>query len=305
MVKKYPQVGVLMGGFSSERRISLKSGRAILASLKRSGVSAIAIDPRHSSFLNKLKKVKVVFIALHGEYGEDGQIQRLLEKKKIAYTGSTAAGCVISFDKLKTKRILQKKSLSTPAFRILTRTNWQREAAKFQSSFFIKPLTEGSSVGVEMIQSFQKEKLKVEKLVKKYGIILAESRVVGREITAGIVGEKKLPVVEIRTRRAFYDFKAKYTPGFTEYITEHGLPQSVVKHIQNIALKVFKALGLRDLARIDMMLDAQNRPFVLEANSIPGFTEISLLPKAARKIGISFDQLVLKILDRAVARIKA
>jgi len=292
-----------MGGFSSERPISIKSGTAVLESLKRSHLNAMAIDPRSSSFEKKLSQVDLVFIALHGEYGEDGQVQRLLDRKGIPYAGSQANGMKVSFDKLKTKIILQKKKLPTPAFKLLTKSNWQREGKKFKGAFFIKPLTEGSSVGVELIEDFKKNVDIIRKSVEKYKVILAETKVTGREVTAGIVGGKKLPVVEIRTQRAFYDYTAKYTPGHTEYVTEHGLPEALVKRIQNVAARVFKVLDLRDFARIDMMLDEKGRPFVLEANSIPGFTEMSLLPKAARKAGISFDQLVLTILEMAARRL--
>ncbi len=292
-----------MGGFSSERPVSIKSGTAVLESLKRSKLNAISIDPSDTSFKKQLSQVDLVFIALHGEYGEDGQIQKLLDKMGIPYAGSEYKGMVISFDKLKTKRILQKKKLPTPPFRLLHRSNWKKEAAKFRGPFFIKPLTEGSSVGVELIEDFSRGADIIRKSVARYGSILAEAKILGREVTAGIIGSKRLPVVEIRTRRAFYDYTAKYTPGFTEYVTEHGLPASVVKRIQNIALKVFKALHLRDFGRIDMMLDEKGKPYVLEANSIPGFTEMSLLPKAAKKAGISFDELVLQILNMAAGRL--
>ncbi len=291
-----------MGGVSSERPISLKSGTAVLESLKRSGLRAISIDPRHQSFKKKLSQVNLVFIALHGEYGEDGQIQRLLDRMKIPYAGSPVKGMVASFDKLKTKRILTRKKLPTPAFYLFKKSNWRSEARKFDGPFFIKPLTEGSSVGIELIQNLAQDADIIRKSVEKYGVILAEEKIVGREVTAGIVGSKRLPVVEIRTRRPFYDYTAKYTPGFTEYITEHGMSKAWVQRIQRLAVQVFKALGLRDFGRIDMMLDEKGNPFVLEANSIPGFTEMSLLPKAAQKAGISFDQLVLKILQMAAQR---
>lgn len=296
------KIGVLLGGFSSERPISIKSGTAVLESMKRSGLNAVAIDPRAKNFEKKLGQVDAVFIALHGEFGEDGQIQKILEKKKIPYAGSQALGMQISFDKLRTKQILKRKGLPTPPFWVLTRSNWKRVASKIPGSFFIKPFTEGSSVGVELVESFEKDADIIRKSVTRYGKILAESKVTGREVTAGILGSKKLPVVEIRTSRAFYDYTAKYTPGHTEYVTEHGLPEKQVKRIQNTALKVFKALKMRDFGRVDMMLDERGRPFVLEANSIPGFTAMSLLPKAAQKAGISFDELVLKILGMAIKR---
>ncbi len=297
-------IGVLMGGFSSERPISIKSGTAVLESMKRSGLKAVAIDPRAKNFEKKLALVDAVFIALHGEFGEDGQIQKILEKKKIPYAGSQVQGMRISFDKLKTKQILKRKGLPTPPFWILTPKNWRRVASRIPGSFFIKPFTEGSSVGIELIESFEKNADIIRKSVEQYGRILAEAKVTGREVTAGILGNKKLPVVEIRTSRAFYDYTAKYTPGHTEYVTEHGLPAKQVKRIQNTALKVFKALKMRDFGRVDMMLDERGRPFVLEANSIPGLTSMSLLPKAAQKAGISFDELILTIVGMAAKRLK-
>lgn len=303
-ILKNLKIGVLLGGVSAERPISIKSGTAVLESLKRSGINAVAIDPKRAHFEEKLSKVDLVFIALHGEFGEDGQIQRLLDRKKIPYAGTGVKGMQISFDKLKTKLILRKKRLPTPPFRILKKSNWQREAKKFTGAFFIKPLTEGSSVGVELIEDFERGADIIRKSVAKYGTVLAESKVSGREVTAGILGGFKLPVVEIRTTRAFYDYTAKYTPGHTTYVTEHDLPKAWVKRIQNTAIQVFKALQLRDFGRIDMMLDEKGRPYVLEANSIPGFTAMSLLPKAAQKAGISFDELVLKILGMAGQRLK-
>lgn len=293
-----------MGGISAERPISIKSGTAVLKAAKRMGLDAIAIDPCERTFEKKLARVDLVFIALHGEYGEDGQIQKLLDKKRIPYAGSAAQGMAVSFDKLKTKWILRRKKIPTPPFRLLTRANWRKEAGKFRGPFFIKPLTEGSSVGIELIEDFSKGADIIRKSVSKYGTLLAEAKIFGREVTAGILGKQKLPVVEIRTRRAFYDYTAKYTPGFTEYVTEHGLSSAWVRRIQNTALRVFKALGLRDFGRIDMMLDEKGNPYVLEANSIPGFTEMSLLPKAALKAGMTFDDLVLRILKMAACRLK-
>lgn len=298
------KIGVLYGGFSSERPVSIKSGTAVLESLKRMGFSVVAIDPRSPNYKKKLKQIELAFIALHGEYGEDGQVQRALEKMKIPYVGSDAASMVISFDKLKTKRVLKKHRLPTPAFRVLTSKNWRSEASRFKGPFFIKPLTEGSSVGVELIENFAQDADKILKSVKLYGQILAEQKITGREVTAGIVGSHKLPVVEIKTQRAFYDYTAKYTPGFTQYVTEHGLAPASVKRIQKLAARVFKVLGMRDFGRIDMMLDEKERPYVLEANSIPGFTAMSLLPKAAQKAGITFDELVLMILKMAFKRSK-
>lgn len=294
----------MFGGFSSERPISIKSGTAVLESLHRSGLQAVAIDPRAKNFKKKLKQIDAALILLHGEYGEDGQIQTLLEKMKIPYAGSGPRGMKISFDKLKTKQKLKKKKLPTPDFWILNKTNWRRVASKISGSFFIKPLTEGSSVGVELIENFEKSADTIRRSVLKFDRILAEKKVAGREVTAGIVGSKKLPIVEIRTRRPFYDYRAKYTPGFTEYVTEHGLSQKQVRNIQRIAGDVFRALNLRDFGRVDMMLDHRGEPYVLEANSIPGMTGLSLLPKAAQKAGISFDELVLILARTAAKRVK-
>lgn len=297
------KIGVLYGGNSSERPISLKSGRAVLAALKQAGFSACWIDPKDTSKLAaRLQTIDLAFIALHGKGGEDGRIQQYLEKKKIPYIGSDAAASRRAFDKGLSKKIFLKSGIPTPFFTIIDRSNWKKRLSRFPVPFFVKPPCEGSSIGAFPVEDFRREAEKLRRHLNRFGRLLVEEKIEGREFTVGILGQKALPVIELRPKNKFYDYKAKYTKGMTMYDVPARIPRTVAKKMQRLALKVHRVLGLRDFSRVDMMTDASGGIYILEANSIPGFTEFSLLPKAAKEAGISFQQLCTQLVVLAYRR---
>ncbi|MFA7255456.1 MAG: D-alanine--D-alanine ligase [Candidatus Omnitrophota bacterium] len=294
------KVGVVRGGLSAERPISLRSGRAVTRALRRVGLSAFPVDPAdRQNFSRKIRKADILFIALHGKGGEDGVIQKMLERKRILFTGSPSHGCVKSFDKAISKRHFQRLGIPTPEYAILNRANWRRVAAAFPAPYFAKPLDGGSSQGVFLVEDFRGSAERLRRSVLRFGRLLIEKKIVGMELTAGLLGDLRLPVVEVKPSRPFYDYKAKYTKGMTTYEVPARIPAKVAKKIQAIAYRVYRGLGLKGFSRVDVMLDRKHRPFVLEVNSIPGLTEFSLLPKAARAIGISFEELCLRVLQDA------
>jgi D-alanine-D-alanine ligase len=294
------KVGVVRGGLSAERRISLRSGRAVTRALKRVGITTFPIDPADpKAFSRKIREADVLFIALHGNGGEDGGIQKMLERKRISFTGSPSAACMKSFDKEISKRHFRRLGIPTPDYAILDKKNWRKVAATFPAPYFAKPLDGGSSQGVFLVEDFQRSAEKVRRSVLRFGKLMIEKKIFGRELTAGLLGDLKLPVVEVKPSRPFYDYKAKYTKGMTTYEVPARIPAKVARKIQTIAYRVYKGLGLKGFSRVDVMLDRKNRPYVLEVNSIPGLTEFSLLPKAARAVGISFDELCLRVLVAA------
>ncbi len=297
---KQMKVGVVRGGLSAERPISLRSGRAVTRALKRVGVHAFPIDPANSKvFIKKIRETDILFLALHGKGGEDGTLQRMLEKKRVLFTGSPAAACEKSFDKRISKRHFLRLGVPTPDYAVLDKKNWLRVASSFPAPYFVKPLDGGSSQGVFLVEDFRGSAEKLRRSITRSGRLLIERRIVGRELTAGLLGNMKLPVVEVKPARPFYDYKAKYTKGMTTYEVPARIPARVARKVQAIAYKVYRGLGLKGFSRVDVMLDRKNRPFVLEVNSIPGLTEFSLLPKAARAVGISFEELCLRVLKDA------
>lgn len=298
------RVGVVCGGTSSERKISLKSGRAVRRALKDAGFHVQMMDPaRKKTWMHPLKNTDVVFLALHGVGGEDGTIQQFLERKKTAYVGAGPRESLLAFDKLRTKKVFKAKGISTAAWKILKGPSAYREALKFKTPFFVKPLQEGSSIGVYEVRDLEAQWGQVHASLKKYGVLMIERTVSGPEYTVGILGKEALPVVELRPRNAFYDYHAKYTRGMTDYLVPAPISKALKIKLQRLALRVHQVLGLRDLSRVDFKVDAKTRrPYVLEANSIPGFTEFSLLPKAAQCRGISFPQLCEKLVKMAYQR---
>lgn len=297
------RIGILLGGNSSERKISLRSGRAVDEALRNAGYKTVKIDPRDPNRAQSLfAKIDVAFIALHGEGGEDGRIQKLLGQKKIPYIGSDVLASQRAFDKILAKKIFQKNKVPTPDFVAVTSQNWESRLRRFPTPLVIKPPCEGSSIGVFFVEDFAKSAEKISKALEAYGVLLTEKKIIGREFTVGILEDRALPVLELRPRRSFYDFRAKYTSGMTEYLVPAPLPQKIAKRLQQTALLAHRSLGLRDFSRVDIMLDEKNRPYVLEANSIPGFTALSLLPKAARAAGVSFEDLCCRLVHAAWRR---
>ncbi len=302
-LSKSLKIGVLYGGASSERKISIRSGRAVTRALKRSGFSARWIDPaRPQAAKQACQKIDLAFIALHGRGGEDGTIQSRLEKLKIPYIGSDPRSSRLAFDKILAKRIFLKKKIATPRFAIVPPSHWKKVCVRFKPPFFVKPPQEGSSIGIYEVRSFEESADKIRNTARLYGTFLIEEKIAGREFTVGILGSRALPVVELKPKHGFYDYRSKYTKGMTDYLVPAPISRALSGKLQKMALAVHRALGLRDFSRVDLMVDENEKPYVLEANSIPGFTELSLLPKAAKAAGISFEQLCCELVGMAFRR---
>ncbi|PIQ86287.1 MAG: D-alanine--D-alanine ligase [Candidatus Omnitrophica bacterium CG11_big_fil_rev_8_21_14_0_20_45_26] len=304
-MKFFRRVCVLYGGTSDERPISIKSGKAVYQALLSVQIPTIALDAR-GSFLKRIKQYQpdMVFVALHGQGGEDGLIQQKLQRADIPFVGSDARSSRNAFDKVLSKRIFKRHRIPTPAWRQVTLRNLNAALPKITLPTVIKPTRNGSSIGIELIDARDQLAKKIRKSIKQFKTIILEDRIIGREFTVGILGKQALPVIELKPKRQFYDYKAKYTKGMTRYLVPAPISKQAAGRLQILALKTHRALGLSDFSRVDMMVDRQGRPYVLEANSIPGFTEFSLLPKAAQLAGISFSELCQTLLKLAAQRYK-
>jgi D-alanine-D-alanine ligase len=295
------KVAVLLGGKSAEREVSLKSGGMVLAALKRRGVDAHAFDPSERSLEDLLKeRFERVFIALHGRFGEDGTVQGILEWLGIPYTGSGVLASALAMDKLRTKRLWRAEGLPSAPYEVLAqRSPFTAIAKKLGTPLFVKPASEGSSVGMSKVRAAGKLKAAYELAAKYDPVVLAEQFIDGPELTVSILAEKVLPIIRIETPREFYDYEAKYLADDTRYLIPCGLSAKKEKEIQSLCLKAFHSLGCRGWGRVDLMLDKRGRPYLLEINTSPGMTDHSLVPMAARAVGISYDELCLKILEAA------
>lgn len=307
-VQKYAdkRIAVLMGGMSSEREISLRSGHTILSALQSLGLQCVAIDVgRDISARLKQEKTDIAFIALHGRYGEDGCIQGLLEIMGIPYTGSGVRSSAVGMNKITTKKVLSHSGIPVPAHVELALLPEHQHIPAIESSLgfpvVLKAVSEGSSVGVEIISDKNSLSTRLPGFLREYPGAFAEQYVQGREMTIGVLGnafhQEVFPILELRPKNAFYDFEAKYTKDMTEFIIPAAISASLTQSLQEQAKVAFKSLELQGVARLDLILDAQNRPYFLEANTIPGFTETSDVPAMARAVGMSYPELVLKILD--------
>ena len=222
---------------------------------------------------------------------------------KVPYVGSDSRSSRLAFDKILSKRVFLKKRIPTPKFAIVPPGRWKASSSRFPTPFFIKPPREGSSIGIYEVRKWKESADKIKATAHSYGTFLIEEKIQGREFTVGILGNRALPVIELKPKHGFYDYHSKYTKGMTEYLVPAPIPQKQARRLQKLALAVHHALGLRDFSRVDIMVDEKKRPYVLEANSIPGFTELSLLPKAARAAGISFEELCSELVRLAAERL--
>ncbi len=305
------RVAVLMGGTSSEREISLKSGRGVVAALTRLGHAAFELEC-DAGFVDSLRALKpdVVFNALHGGFGEDGGVQAILEWLRLPYTGSSVLPCALAMDKHLTKKLLLAEGLPTPAWSVCDTSLVALPVIPSALHFplVIKPRAEGSSLGVTFIHNTQAWESAVRK-ASDSGVtaILAEEAIVGREFTVAVLGERALPVIEIvpADAHAFYDYAAKYTPGGSRHLVPAPIDASLAERLRNLALATHHLLGLRDYSRTDFMLSADGTPQILEINALPGLTEQSLLPDAANAIGLGYDALIATLLDYAHERAKS
>lgn len=310
MVKtqSYPgKIGVLMGGPSTEREISLKSGKAIYESLKQLGLDVCAIDVKTDDYkenisLLKSKNIDCAFLALHGRFGEDGQIQDILNTLNIAYTGSGVLASKLAIDKIASRKIFEVYGLAVPKYKIVDKFSFN-ENWKIQNNFnlpvVVKPASHGSSIGLSIIDKKEDLDNALQLALKFDESVLIEEYVAGRELTVGVLDDEALPIIEIVPKRRFFDYEAKYQHGMTEYIVPAQLEEGIAKRITQAALKAHELLNCFGCSRVDIILSKDNIPFILEVNTIPGFTETSLLPKAARTKGIDFTQLCLKLIKLA------
>lgn len=300
-MNNFGKVAVLMGGRSAEREVSLKSGAAVLAALQRSGVDAHAFDPAERD-LSELKREGYAraFIALHGRYGEDGTVQGALELLGIPYTGSGVMASAIAMDKWRTKLVWQAVGLPLPEYEALTApTDWNAVADHLDLPLFIKPASEGSSVGVSKVKTVEELPIAYAEAARHDRVVLAESFISGGEYTVAILNGRALPVIRIVPANEFYDYEAKYLRNDTRYLCPCGLPEAEEAEMQRLALAGFDVLGCRGWGRVDFLRGEDGRPYLLEINTSPGMTDHSLVPMAARQAGMMFDQLVLEILGGA------
>ena len=298
-MSRYGKVAVLHGGMSSERAVSLKSGQAVLAALRSRGVDAHGIDVGRDLAARLAEGYDRAFIALHGRFGEDGCVQGLLEVMGMPYTGSGVAASAVAMDKMLTKAVLRAASLPTPDFRLLHHEADLATAASLGFPLILKPVSEGSSIGVSKVLSSADLGLAFRK-ARAYGPVLAEACMTGPEYTCAILGDRTLPIIRLETPQAFYDYEAKYLLNTTRYHCPSGLSVAEERAMQALAWATFQALGARGWGRVDIMADGDGAPHVLELNTIPGMTDHSLVPMASRAAGLSFEDLVLAILSETL-----
>ncbi|MDH5611643.1 MAG: D-alanine--D-alanine ligase [Gammaproteobacteria bacterium] len=298
LTSEFGKVAVLMGGWSAEREISLLSGKAVLTALQAQGVDAHAVDVDHDiATVLKEGKFERAFIVLHGRGGEDGTIQGLLSAMSIPYTGSRVLGSSLSMDKLRTKQIWLAAGLPTPDYCILnSEMDCAHAVKKVGLPLIMKPALEGSSIGMskvtdesEMISAWQKAKA-------CGGVVIAERWITGKEYTAAILNDRVLPMIRLETSHAFYDFDAKYKAEDTKYICPCGLSQETEIQLSLMIKQSFNAVDASGWGRVDFMIDQNNQPWLIEVNTVPGMTDHSLVPMAAKQAGINFEQLVIEIL---------
>lgn len=301
---EFGKVAVLMGGLSAEREISLLSGNAVLAALKDRGINACGVDV-DENIINQLVagNFQRAFIALHGRGGEDGTMQGLLEVMQLPYTGSGVTASSIAMDKLKTKQIWLSMGLPTPEFYIIdSEQSCEKALEALDLPLFIKPVLEGSSIGLSKVEK-KEELLPAWKRAQQCGgTVIAERWIEGDEYTAAILDDHVLPMIKLETTHKFYDYDAKYNAHDTQYICPCGLPEDIESKFAELARKAFNAVDASAWGRVDFIVDHNNQPWLIEINTVPGLTSHSLVPMAAKQAGISFDELVVKILTMATCK---
>lgn len=298
------RVAVLYGGHSAEREISLQSGAAVLAALQAANINAVGIDTA-ADFFAQLHEQQIdrAFIALHGGDGEDGRVQALLHYLDIPYTGSDTAASALAMDKLRSKQLWLGIDLPTPRFANLSEsTDWSQVLKDLGGRAMVKPSHEGSSIGMSRVNSAAELKAAYETARAFDTSVIAEALVEGAEYTVAIIGDQVLPPIRLETNNVFYDYEAKYLSEETRYHCPCGLDSEAETALKNLALEAYRSLGCSGWGRVDVMADEDGNFFVLEVNTVPGMTSHSLVPMAAKAAGLSFEELVLRILlnDRPV-----
>jgi len=303
-VKQTGKVAVLMGGLSAEREISLQSGNAVLAALKSRGVDAHGIDV-NENIVSELSNgnYQAVFIMLHGRGGEDGTIQGLLELMGLPYTGSGVMASSLAMDKLKTKQIWLASGLPTPEFCILDSEQSCEKAIEILGlPLIVKPVLEGSSIGMSKVEHKEELIPAWQKATQCGGTVIAERWIDGDEYTAALLGDQVLPMIRLKTPHKFYDYDAKYEATDTQYICPCGLPEASEEEFSQLIKQAFDAVNASSWGRVDFIVDRNNQPWLIEVNTVPGMTSHSLVPMAAKQAGLSFDELVIRILSMATCQ---
>jgi D-alanine-D-alanine ligase len=295
------RLAVLAGGWSAERPVSLKSGSAVSAALRRLALPHAVIDasPDVDRDLRR-HRVNLAFLTTHGSFGEDGRLQGLLDVRGVAYTGSGVRASALAMHKPSAKIVFEKAGIPVPPGRAVDARAVPNDLGRgVPGPWVVKPASQGSAVGVEMVARAGDLASAVRRVSRWEREVLIERRVRGTEITVGILGEEALPVVEIIPRHAFYDYHSKYAPGGSRHIVPARIPAVSARASQRWALAAHRALGCRHVSRVDFIVDGRGRPWLLEVNTLPGLTDVSLLPDAARAAGLEFDGLVLTLLAMA------
>lgn len=294
------KVTVMLGGPSAEREVSLRSGAAVAQALRSLGHEVRELDPKGDSW-NLPPGTEVVFLALHGTYGEDGTVQRRLEALGVPYTGCDAEASRVGFDKVLTKQRCLAAGVPTPRF-VLIESAAASWPMGWNPPVVLKPVRQGSSVGLQFVERVADWSRCLSEALRFDDKVLIEEKILGREATVGILGTEPLPIVEVRPQTGVYDYQSKYTPGATEYLCPAPFEDLVTSRIQDAAMGAFHAVGGRDYARVDVMVRSTGEPVVLEVNTLPGMTETSLLPKAAAAAGLGYGELCQKMVDLALSR---
>ena len=297
------KVAVLYGGTSAEREVSLKSGKAVHAGLLANGIDAHLIDTKYHSITNlKEKGYTKAFIILHGRGGEDGIVQAILTYQNIPYTGSDVLSSALTMDKLKTKLVWKSLNLPVAEYVMVEKSqsiDTDTIVKQLGLPLFVKPSHEGSSVGMARVNEASELEAAISAAFKYDSVVMVESFLAGPEFTVAIVGDEVLPSIHIKPATKFYDYDAKYLSDTTQYFCPSGLPDEQEKEIRKLALDAYKAVGCRGWGRVDIMFNANQKPFLLEVNTAPGMTDHSLVPMAAKEHGWSFNELVARILNLA------
>ena len=298
------KVAVLFGGIGAERQVSIQSGRCVAEALEQAGFCVASADVRPDELdVLQDESIDVFFPALHGQFGEDGQLQQILEDNSLVYTGSGPAASRLAFDKLASKKLFERAGAATPRVVEFSRDSdvrhIEKQLRRLGKKYVVKPVRQGSSVGVSIVSTADEALATAQRTLAEYGDCMIEQFVPGREFTVGILCDLALPIIEIRTQNSFYNYQAKYIDEGTQFLFDSIDDPAVAARISRAAMDCFNALGCRHFARVDFILSEDAVPYALEVNTIPGFTSHSLLPKAAAKTGLSMSQLCVKIVEAA------
>ncbi len=306
MNSKFGRIGVLAGGPSSEREISLRSGRAVHDALIKEGLDSLFLDVKNDiSEIVKNGRIDVAFIALHGRFGEDGTVQRILEDAGIPYTGSGVEASAAALDKAASKDLFTRNLIPVPRHIVLIKgLSVPYDFNKIGMPIVVKPHLEGSSIGLSVVREESLLQEAIDRAFKYGDKVILEEYINGRELTVGILGDEALPVIEIVSKDKVYDYYAKYEDLDTKYLVPAPIPEDLSGEARRLGMRAHKTLGCRSFSRVDMMMAPSGDIFVLEVNTIPGMTERSLLPKAALATGLRFGSLCVRILEDAVTASK-